>query len=127
MIILCLRVLKHFKDCQLYGTSAVNLNVERRGVASVRDFMLPEMKKHSSRVLNVKTNGDLFMFLPDSLFKRVWGIFTIIALIYTATIMPYRIAFIEDDNYPFFITDTVIDVFFMTDVLVTFNSPIDDE
>lgn len=86
--------------------------------------MMPELKNKSETELNIKEKGDCLMFEPNSLFKRIWGLITILSLVYTATIMPYRIAFIDDNNYPLFIIDTFIDVFFMTDILVNFNTPI---
>ena len=49
----------------------------------------------------------------------------VIILIYTATVMPYKLAFIEnykDDTWLFI--DTVIDFLFFFDIIVNFNTPI---
>lgn len=81
--------------------------------------MLPETKQKSIRTMNnLKQKGDWFMFVPFSPFRRAWGILTIIALIYTATIMPYNIALIDDSNFSMYVIDTFFDFVFMTDILV---------
>ena len=45
-------------------------------------------------------------------------------LLYTATVMPYDIALIDDSNIPMYNIDTCVDFMFMFDVLINFNSPL---
>ena len=40
--------------------------------------------------------------------------------------MPYKIALIDDDNQFFYYFDTVVDFFFMFDILVNLNTPIEE-
>lgn len=69
--------------------------------------------------------GDLFIWNPNSIPAKIWSGILIILLVYTATLMPYKIALIDDgDNQVLFYFDTVIDFMFMFDVYVNFNSPI---
>lgn len=101
------------------------MNIERRGIGRVRDFMLPEIKTKSIIVKNnLKDKGDCLMMSPYSKFRKIWSSILIIILIYTATIMPYKLALIDDDNYPMFLIDTIVDFLFITDIIVVFNSPI---
>lgn len=54
----------------------------------------------------------------------MWNSLLVILLIYTATVMPYRLAFKETVYYDgFTILDLVVDSLFFTDILVNFVSP----
>ncbi|OMJ83599.1 hypothetical protein SteCoe_15451 [Stentor coeruleus] len=56
---------------------------------------------------------------PQSKFKKTWEIIMIILLIYTATIMPYRIAFIVGTDYDFWwLLDNILNILFFMDFLV---------
>jgi hypothetical protein len=59
------------------------------------------------------------MFHPSRRPKTVWNIILIMLLIYTATVMPYRIAFIENEMFDaWWWVDLVIDFLFFCDVIV---------
>jgi|LauGreDrversion4_2_1035121.scaffolds.fasta_scaffold871324_1 hypothetical protein len=50
----------------------------------------------------------------------------IIMLLYTAVVMPYKIALIEDDKTDVvYYIDTAVDFIFMIDILINFNTPLD--
>lgn len=63
------------------------------------------------------------MISPYSRFRMYWGIALVIGLIYTAIIMPYRIALISDDNIPMLVIDTIVEIVFFIDIYVSFNTP----
>lgn len=88
--------------------------------------MLPDLNKKSIQYKKsiFKSKGDVLMFNPNSLFKKVWTTLLIFLLLYTAIIMPYKIALIDDDNDSFFVVDTAIDFMFLFDIFVNMNSPI---
>jgi Ion transport protein len=66
------------------------------------------------------------MVESGSNFHKFWGIVIIFLLLYTATLMPYKIALIEDDvKDPLYYIDTVVDFIFMLDILINFNMPIE--
>ena len=47
-------------------------------------------------------------------------------LLYTATVMPYKIALIEDDSsLTLYYIDTAVDLIFMLDVFINFNMPLE--
>jgi hypothetical protein len=47
-------------------------------------------------------------------------------LLYTATVMPYKIALIEDDSsLTLYYIDTTVDLIFMLDVFMNFNMPLE--
>lgn len=65
------------------------------------------------------------MIMPDSYFRKFWSTLLIFLLLYTATLMPYKLALIDDDlDGPWFYVDTIIDFLFLTDIYINFNSPI---
>ena len=67
------------------------------------------------------------MFSPENKFKTIWTVILIFLLLYTAIIMPYKIALIDDDNDSFFfILDTSVDFLFMFDIMINLNSPIEE-
>ena len=68
------------------------------------------------------------MFHPNHKPKLVWNIIVIFLLVYTATVMPYRIAFIENQMFDeWFFIDLFIDVLFFIDVIVNLVSAYYDQ
>jgi len=63
-----------------------------------------------------------FIILPDSKFRGFWNIIIMILLIYTATFLPIRTAFIDVDPPGLFETEIIIDVLFFMDVFINFCS-----
>jgi len=59
---------------------------------------------------------------PDSSLKAVWDIIGLIFIIYQSIIIPYRLSFEVEAEGSFYIFETLIDVCFMTDILVSFNT-----
>lgn len=56
---------------------------------------------------------------PQSKFKKIWEIIMIFLLIYTATIMPYRITFIVGTDYDYWwFLDNFLNILFFIDFLV---------
>jgi hypothetical protein len=63
------------------------------------------------------------MLHPTGWPKSIWSIILTLLLLYTATVMPYKIAFIEvTEDSPWFIVDIVMDSLFFTDFLVNLIS-----
>ena len=63
-----------------------------------------------------------FIILPDSKFRGFWNIIIMILLIYTATFLPIRTAFIDVDPPGLFELEIIIDVLFFMDVYINFCS-----
>lgn len=56
--------------------------------------------------------------------KKIWSGILVVLLIYTATVMPYKIALIDDgENIEMFYLDTIVDFLFVFDIYVNFNTP----
>lgn len=68
-----------------------------------------------------------YILQPGSSIKSYWNIVNITLLLYTALYMPYRIAFIDDNNLTQVVLDWVVDVLFTIDIIVTFLSAYEEE
>lgn len=90
--------------------------------------MVPEIKSEGSDFqysFMRDSLKDKFIIEPNSLFMKVWSFVIILSLTYTATIMPFRIAFFPNDmSSSLFMFDTVLDFVFLFDIYVNFNIPI---
>ena len=64
---------------------------------------------------------------PESTFKVVWNFVIIALLLYTATFVPYRTAFIDDSPPALAIFEWMVDVLFMFDLFVNLISAYEDE
>lgn len=66
------------------------------------------------------------IILPNSPFKLVWNMVTIILLLYTATYVPYRVAFVDEDgSLSFKVFEYVVDSLFFFDIFVNFLSALE--
>ena len=74
----------------------------------------------SGPVTKIKT----WLFLPESKFKLIWSTVMIALLIYTATLLPYRMCFNDLQSSSWQSFDMLIDLVFFLDVLINFNSVI---
>lgn len=119
-----------YKELALFGTSDFRLDISR-GIKKIKDFMVPDpnlfsMKFKTIVTINSPNDPDFLMIRIGSRFHKLWGAVIIILLFYTALVMPYRLALIEDDtNILFFYIDTIVDFLFIIDIIINFNMPIE--
>lgn len=59
---------------------------------------------------------------PDSTFKGLWDLLCLLFIIYQSIIIPFRLCFEVEADGPMLILETIMDVCFMIDVVVTFNT-----
>jgi len=59
---------------------------------------------------------------PDSTFKAIWDVTGLIFIIYQSIFIPYRLCFEVDAEGGFYVIETLIDVSFMFDILISFNT-----
>ena len=66
------------------------------------------------------------VIMPDQKFKVFWNIVIIILLLYTATVVPYRISFYDEASTGFLaFFEIMVDVLFGLDIIVNFCSAIE--
>jgi hypothetical protein len=130
IIIIHVRMMMIYKEMALFGTSEARLDITR-GIKKIKDFMVPDpfmssMKFKTMMSINNINGPDCLMIRNGSHFHKFWGLVIIILLFYTALVMPYRLALMEDDtNILFFYIDTIVDFLFIFDIIVNFNMPIE--
>lgn len=59
---------------------------------------------------------------PDSSFKGFWDLLCLMFIIYQSIVIPFRLCFAVDASGSLYYLETVMDVAFMVDVIVTFNT-----
>ena len=62
--------------------------------------------------------------MPNSSWKVAWDFFIVILLLWVSIVVPYRLAFYQEDNKSWFITYTVVDCLFLIDIILSFFTAI---
>lgn len=60
--------------------------------------------------------------MPSSQFKTFWNIIVILLLLYTSTVVPYQVAFVDEDTLMMTAFNGLVDVLFGVDIVVNFFS-----
>ena len=68
-----------------------------------------------------------WLIYPEGIFKRYWDIFIAMVLIFSCFVTPYRVALIQEDTSAWSFTNTVVDLLFLLDILIIFNSAYFDD
>lgn len=68
-----------------------------------------------------------YIIMPSSRMRMVWNLIVFFLLMYTATLVPYRTIFIEDDEKGFiFYFDIIVDILYTTDLVLNFFMAYED-
>lgn len=69
-----------------------------------------------------------YIIMPESRIRMVWNLIVFFLLMYTATLVPYRTVFIEeeDSNSLFFYFDIVVDILYFLDLIFNFFMAYED-
>ncbi|OMJ89843.1 hypothetical protein SteCoe_7925 [Stentor coeruleus] len=114
---------KHWKKLRVFAISLgmflkVRKQIYTYGVTPLEKLRNPTYSmKHNSKNL-----PDYFLFYPDSFYMKIWYIGIFIFLIYTAIFMPIHFCFQTVNDPSWLIINTIIDLFFILDVFVNFNT-----
>ena len=60
--------------------------------------------------------------MPESKFKTMWNITVIVLLVYTSTVVPFQVAFIDHDSSFSAFLNYMVDILFGIDIIVNFFS-----
>jgi potassium voltage-gated channel Eag-related subfamily H protein 7 len=61
------------------------------------------------------------LFHPDSRFIARWDLILLVALLFTATVTPYEVAFVEPEINAMFFVNRAVDFLFLTDIMINFR------
>lgn len=73
--------------------------------------------------IKIKTR---YVIFPDDPFKKYWNNISIVVMIYIWIVLPYRVAFLNDDD-GWMIPDIILDGFFTLEILISFFTVYHDE
>jgi hypothetical protein len=68
-----------------------------------------------------------FLIYPEDTFTSFWDVYIAIILIFSCLITPYRLALIEEDSDNWVIINAFIDIMFLCDIILIFNTTYYDE
>ena len=97
---------------------AKNLSLEVFGKASIvadRGTMTEKRPEKTPR-------DEMYMLHPLSTVRFVWDAISAILICFIAAMLPYRIAFIEGWALAWTLTDFLMDLFFMCDIILNFRT-----
>ena len=60
---------------------------------------------------------------PESSLIRFWNLIMFFLMVYTAVIMPFKVSFIDENYLAWSVFDTIVDIFFIMDIVINFNMP----
>lgn len=120
---LCVKRLR--KDLNLFGTSLNLLNDDDILTSLYRLPFNQSFSLDSARRIEKKKPDPLpwYLLSPDNATKKSWNFVMSLLLVYTATVMPYRLAF-EDgqDSGGWLALEYTVNGFFMCDICINFIS-----
>ena len=62
------------------------------------------------------------MLYPELTLKIYWDLFITLILLFACLVTPYRIAFVKRDDQVWNIIDAVVDILFVIDIILIFNT-----
>lgn len=87
------------------------------------DYVMERKKMKVNKQDHYENENLGYLFHPDSKFKTYWYFLVFIAVFYVVTGMPLVLAFSDvKPGSGIFIFETIIDIIFFIDILITFNS-----
>ncbi|OMJ95537.1 hypothetical protein SteCoe_1141 [Stentor coeruleus] len=114
---------KHWKKLRIFSISLGMFLKVRKQIYTYG--VVPHEKLHNPNYSIKSISKDLpdcFLFYPDSLYMKIWYIWIFIFLIYTAIFMPIHFCIQTVNDPSWLIINTIIDLFFILDVLINFNT-----
>ena len=73
----------------------------------------------------IKANTKCMIF-PTNTGKQIWDFIVMVLLLYTALYVPFKVCFVETTSDFGFLLDLVVDFLFLTDIVLTFNTALEE-
>ena len=111
---------------------AVEQSIKDQRDAKRRENMLSKMAKEEIFGVTMKEQEELSkskpkyaylrrgILLPTGTFRQTWDLIFLVAIGYIVLIFPYRIAFVTEHSVTYAIIDFVLDMFFISDIFLSF-------
>ncbi|OMJ80219.1 hypothetical protein SteCoe_19582 [Stentor coeruleus] len=116
------------KDIRIYGTGSSIFDGSKNFKENLLKIMFSKLTDKTKKKLKLTKVERKYLILPYSLFFKVWSLILGFALLYTCLIMPWILAFEEaSTEKTWFVFDTLINVIYCIDILITSNLAYKDE
>lgn len=125
MLMLGVKMNRFNDDIKIYGSS-INAGIELGSDKELYNCIIQQdqmkmIKKTKKKTQQEHTHSKLLL-LPNDRIVKFWSYILALMMIYTATIMPFRIAFMKnDDSDTFSALDYFSDALFMMDICINLN------
>ena len=108
------RKLKEFKKILKRKDGNIQFDDDEEEAEAIDQQVISENRKNMKKSCCV--------IFPDSNFRTCWDLISFLFIIYQSILIPFRISFEQDAAGGFFYFETVIDVFFISEIFITFNT-----
>lgn len=105
------------REIHLYGANTLG------GTDTDNDGLVIRKLQEAGHISESPTQQKTYLCIPGSTVKTIWSSIYLILMFYTAFVMPYKLAFLQEDRESAdFWLDASIDGLFFIDILVRLNS-----
>ena len=108
------------EDILLYGTSSNLFDLTTRDRTRVKEMIYPRIYDEEAEEVKEEANLPRYIINPKSKLSQTWSIVVIFLLLYSATVLPYRLTFVEGSSGAWKYTDSIIDGLFWIDLFLNF-------
>lgn len=74
--------------------------------------------------MRFRVNRKLYLFYPEDNLINFWSLFITLVLIFACCVTPARIAFVEEDSETWHFVNSMTDILFLIDIIITFNTAV---
>jgi hypothetical protein len=111
------------EDIILYGTSLDKSEIDKTKVSLARALEMKYGSNNKQKYISKDPDFPKYLIHPESRFKQIWNLCICFLLLYTALIMPYRVAFMENVYWDSWTTlETIMDFLFIFDIFINLFS-----
>ena len=121
------RLRKISEDIQLYGTSSNLFDLTTRDRSRVKQTIYPRIYDEEEHHKQEEKDLPWFILAPRNKLVQVWSIVIIFLLLYSATVMPYRLTFAEGRGGAWMAIEYTVDALFWFDLILNFISAYYDD
>ena len=76
----------------------------------------------NSRYVRQNNKPQWYIIMPNSKFKTAWNLVIIALLGYTSTVVPFQVAFVDEESMETIVFNYIVDILFGIDIIVNFFS-----
>lgn len=104
-----------------FGVGAM-LSQKEALTTKIRLFGRQLVAQQANQNLRLQEKPAWYVIMPDSKFKTFWNITVILLLLYTSTVVPFQVAFVDKDTNFAILVNYFVDILFGIDIIVNFFS-----